>query len=1282
MDFKKLTFFIIICILSITIVAAASNDNITDDTQSVNSQDTSLNKYDSINTEQSNYNENSHIQNQKAIKKDSKNIILNSSTFDEYISDKKLNDNINDGDTLDFQGLFDGYRYSIEINKAVNIISSTHDAFFTNDMTDNIANTFVFSYNSSGSNISDITFHNTHIYTTNAHNITINNITATCDAMIAMGRGMFSIRDGSSHINITDSYFETFPNGGHSNVVFAYAHDCIFENNTVKGHGWVGNLVYITTFGSSEDTGETNVTYGNSNITICNNFIDGTDATDSGICVGIVVEGVNHTIVNNTILKTISYMIQVNDYGTNTANITFENNYCPLGEIDIINITDSNYETYGLINDDVYTLNDNVTNKNIIISITNAKKVYSQFNTNIIAINSNITSITLDDENIKINQLYAPNTDFVLLENATITNSTIKSLLLNNPQSTVINNIIINKDDLIENITAGIVVKACDNQTIIKDNYILAYNSDEIVSGDNAIKILSGTSNNIENNTPNYENAHILNTTTYSQLFNEDNILKDEINGTIILTQTITQPIIINKAINITTQKIPEKDKELRGNNWGRATSTSNTVYVYPTVKRTIPQYTDIIFTDQSSQSNLTSSYLNNLNINSNNNIITNNSITGQVTITSENNTIKNNTVKTTENYTILLEETSKKNMIINNTLTANILEGYLSISNNENNIIENNTPLASVDITIKTNTTKTDGSSDILVIEREYELTINVTAYDEAVKNGYILLLSNGTQLGKYQLENGIMKTNITIPDYNHGNLKAWYYPDEIYKTTSQLKTLKLLKTNTITTINASNTKIGEEITVYANILNEFNETLPDGNLIFIVNGTEYNTSIINGSSTFRAITNETWINGIQAKYYSTDIYNQSSSNILKLDKGDVLFKITQEKNDDSLIVKVAVTDINYNPVSRGYVRFKNGTKTLSNSQVINGTAQLNISFTDDMEGTVILASFVNNNAFNNKEENITLTSNPPQETYININPITGQTNEEINITALVTTENATLINEGTVTFITTDYNQTVNVTNGIATTIHIFTSQLQDNLTVTYSPSNTTKYTTSTNSTTIDIEEKIEYRLKIDTTTFTIGEKSTIQASIYANENISLNITMGKVIFKINGKTLKDDNGKIIYAKIVNGTAKIENYTIPATWNKENLTIEAVYSGSKQQTSLRSDKELITIEEPTPTITTEDMTATKGETITLTATVKQGNTLLEIGKVVFKINGKTLKDNNGKVIYLQVENGQVTTNYTIPDTYKAKTYIITATYIATGYDRLESTKTLTITA
>ena len=66
--------------------------------------------------------------------------------------------------------------------------------------------------------------------------------------------------------------------------------------------------------------------------------------------------------------------------------------------------------------------------------------------------------------------------------------------------------------------------------------------------------------------------------------------------------------------------------------------------------------------------------------------------------------------------------------------------------------------------------------------------------------------------------------------------------------------------------------------------------------------------------------------------------------------------------------------------------------------------------------------------------------------------------------------------------------------------------------------------------------------------------------------------------------------------------------------------------------------------------------------------------------GKVVFKINGKTVKDKNSKVIYAKVVNNTVEFEYTLPESYKAKIILFPTTLISPDYERIEDSKTLNV--
>ena len=148
-------------------------------------------------------------------------------------------------------------------------------------------------------------------------------------------------------------------------------------------------------------------------------------------------------------------------------------------------------------------------------------------------------------------------------------------------------------------------------------------------------------------------------------------------------------------------------------------------------------------------------------------------------------------------------------------------------------------------------------------------------------------------------------------------------------------------------------------------------------------------------------------------------------------------------------------------------------------------------------------------------------------------------------------------------------------------------------------------------------------------------------------------------------------------------NGIAAI-NYKVQNVWMKNTTYIEAVYSGTRKfhDSSINATNILnITKGIVTLTLDKTNITAKAGQTITLRAKVVDSNgDRINTDKVIFKLNGKTLKDSEGNTLYAQVIDGDAVVEYTIPTTYNVKTYTITAVYGLNYYERTETNGTLTL--
>ena len=226
--------------------------------------------------------------------------------------------------------------------------------------------------------------------------------------------------------------------------------------------------------------------------------------------------------------------------------------------------------------------------------------------------------------------------------------------------------------------------------------------------------------------------------------------------------------------------------------------------------------------------------------------------------------------------------------------------------------------------------------------------------------------------------------------------------------------------------------------------------------------------------------------------------------------------------------------------------------------------------------------------------------------------------------------------------------------------------------NTTVSVEYTNTsTRYGPSSNQTSL-LNTKATI-VEVDDIQAVAGENLTVSATfkdVYGND-----INGGKAILKINGVTLKDENGKVIYVKVVDGVAQFENIEIPEKWAGKTLDIQVVYSGTSKYDSMRVNT-TVTVEsqETGMEFTTKDITAHRKDTITLSVKVNAQD-----GKVVFKVNGKTVKDANGKVVYAKVVDGIASVEYTVPNNFKFQTYNVTAAYLYKD-ERLEANTTLTI--
>ncbi|RAP47174.1 MAG: hypothetical protein BZ136_06645 [Methanosphaera sp. rholeuAM74] len=206
-----------------------------------------------------------------------------------------------------------------------------------------------------------------------------------------------------------------------------------------------------------------------------------------------------------------------------------------------------------------------------------------------------------------------------------------------------------------------------------------------------------------------------------------------------------------------------------------------------------------------------------------------------------------------------------------------------------------------------------------------------------------------------------------------------------------------------------------------------------------------------------------------------------------------------------------------------------------------------------------------------------------------------------------------------------------------------------------------------------------------KIDTVTTMAPLEAVVNETVTLTANVTgVNgevINTGKVSFKVNGKTLRDTDGRILYALVVNGTASTD-VTALESWTKTDSTIEAIYSGSNVTTSSKSGKvDLSVSNPPVPEEAKIEIgeldEASPGDNVTIKVTA----TGVSGGKVILKVNGKTVKNADGKLYAKLDENGVATFTYYVPKTAKDGNYTVKAVYTDSVY-KLYDEETLIVSS
>ena len=357
---------------------------------------------------------------------------------------------------------------------------------------------------------------------------------------------------------------------------------------------------------------------------------------------------------------------------------------------------------------------------------------------------------------------------------------------------------------------------------------------------------------------------------------------------------------------------------------------------------------------------------------------------------------------------------------------------------------------------------------------------------------------------------------------------------------------------------------------------------------------------------------------------------------------------------------------------------------KTLPNAKIIVQHPQKNITYTTDKNGNLntILdlpagkakLTIVYPGNTTHSRTNSTATITVAKKATITTAKVLNNTSGNLTVQVkTVTILNNKTVTNGTITI--KSNNQTVATKNITTNTpINIRTNLInKGNYTLNIEYSGDNNYLSSKTQVKTSIT-----KTKIKTTTTTedvrvpIGDTATLKAKVTAADKKVLNT--GVVRFYLNNTLLKDSNNKIVEIQVKNGSAQV-NYKAPYSWRNQNIRLVAEYLGTNEYIQSNSTKANLALPYRwAPLVVTTNQSITKmDESITFTATIKDTITVND-GVVIFKINGLTVKDKNGKDIQTKVVNNKASINFIIPDGWSAKAFKLTAVYANKNYKRMEN--------
>ncbi len=1062
-------------------------------------------------------------------------IIINSTTFNDYVTDGKLNDKVNPGDVLDVRGLLDSKYFDLTVDKPVNITSTTNNSWGASD-----GMRFTINKNGSGTNVSNINFFQTKICVKNTTDVIIDNITNICKDVFI--NSINNVEEISKNIKILNSYFycENIDTWS-CNFKVSGVDGLLVENCTFIEVGYCMNTVYLQIQYNMEDIHKVN-----NNITLRNCVLDGSNAVSQAASCGLVMQGTNIIIENNTIRH-------------NSTNTIAGSNYLVMGVwIDLNWGTDNEGELVadtGLVNSLIFR--DNTLEGDYI---EGGEAIFSAFSNATIYNNTFInTTAYVGDQ-----QVYNNTFENVFFNKNTtdFTNNVVKGWInVSRNSNMIINNTLLGltnitgiNNTLQDNKIFELNIDSDNNQ--VQNNKEVIYIYDDNIGEyadvtDNQAKLFSNIQNNSEvfvnlrdnikvlNITQVLDNVNftLLNQNLYHVIINNESSQISFINSYCpqtsieiynnheILNSTFLDDIYLDNGIVINSTLI-------NGNNVYNILSSNSSIDKLDSIEQyfdsegylTDMNVTNLIFRNTPSISqnnqynkqliinrpiNITSwdnaSYNANISFvkGSEGSNITNLRINGSLLISADNISVKNNNIT----KTIYLND-AKSNNLMENNITGDIL-GVSLMNSSNNKIFANN---------------------------------INTT-------NNYTIYIDSSSQ-------NNEINKNILISDIDKNiySIKQENMNNDIWDNYPKFKTN--------ITIDMANTTIINDTESAVDLTLSSEKEMVGGDIVISLNGEpKKQFSITNESNITATITFDRMIGTsyIQVHYYPEDLYENSTAQ-KKVTVKKIRTYLTVSNEEQKLFENSTITanvfDEFGNKVQEGTVIFTINDINLS-SEVKDGIAAVSLYSSEEYKGTIVLAKYLETSS-RTQVINKTVFNTLKGDSFISLTQAT--TDNLTTINATVTNKIGQTITSGYVQFTGSNISKLVKIENGQASLIIPSPAQ---NTIITATFRNNPNYESSSSNITVNSKQQVIVSYETlpdvnfgDNVTVT-GNFTTIEGKIISNANVKV------VVNGVKNYAKTDRNGVYSYTFVAtvlgvnnisvgySGNAKYEAYETNATFN-----------------------------------------------------------------------------------------------------------------------------------